>query len=194
VRAGFDTGDATVTTLRAGLVDANARHRVLALRGFVRRELVTSETWLDTLGDADATVRREALGQLAYARSVDERVRAQIRERMNDDDALVVDAAAFALGELCDADAVDHLSVVATTHDDPRCREAAVAALGSIGDDRGRSAVLAALDDKAPIRRRAIVALSNFEGPDIESALERAKDDRDWQVRAALDQLGRNED
>jgi hypothetical protein len=37
------------------------------------------------------------------------------------------------------------------------------------------------------------VALSNFEGPDIEAALERASEDRDWQVRAAVDQLGRGE-
>jgi len=159
----------------------------------VRQDLVTSETWLDTLGDHDDSVRREALGQLAYREVDDERVRAAIRERLGDHDALVVDAAAFALGELLERDAVEELSVVAMTHDDARCREAAVAALGAIGDDRGRAAVLAALDDKAPIRRRAIVALSNFDGPDIDAALERAKDDRDWQVRAALDQLGRDE-
>ena len=54
--------------------------------------------------------------------------------------------------------------------------------------------MLAALDDKPPVRRRAIVALSNFEGPDIDAALERASHDRDWQVRAAVDQLGRDAD
>ena len=43
------------------------------------------------------------------------------------------------------------------------------------------------------MRRRAIVALANFEGPDIEAALARAAEDRDWQVRAAVDQLGRDE-
>ena len=108
-------------------------------------------------------------------------------------DALVVDAAAFALGEhLCER-AVERLSDVATGHDDARCREAAVAALGVIGDDRGRAAVLGALDDKPPVRRRAIVALTNFEGPDIDAALERAAEDRDWQVRAAVDQLHRDE-
>jgi acetyl/propionyl-CoA carboxylase alpha subunit len=69
----------------------------------------------------------------------------------------------------------------------------AIAALGAIGDDRARGAIVAALDDKPPVRRRAIVALANFEGPDIDAALERAREDRDWQVRAAVDQLGRDE-
>ena len=55
-------------------------------------------------------------------------------------------------------------------------------------------AILAALDDKPPVRRRAIVALANFEGPDIDAALERAREDRDWQVRAAVNQLGDDED
>jgi HEAT repeat protein len=55
--------------------------------------------------------------------------------------------------------------------------------------------VLGALDDKPPVRRRAIVALSNFEGPDVDEALTRAGEDRDWQVRAAVNQLAReNED
>ena len=69
-----------------------------------------------------------------------------------------------------------------------------MAALGVIGDDRGRAAVLGALDDKPPVRRRAIVALANFEGPDIDAALEKASQDRDWQVRAAAGQLAREND
>jgi hypothetical protein len=38
------------------------------------------------------------------------------------------------------------------------------------------------------------VALSNFDGPDIEAALARASEDRDWQVRAAVNQLAREND
>jgi hypothetical protein len=38
------------------------------------------------------------------------------------------------------------------------------------------------------------VALSNFEGPDVDAALLAARDDRDWQVRAAVDLLGREID
>ena len=86
------------------------------------------------------------------------------------------------------------LIAVARDHDDARCREAAIAALGALGDDAARDIIIAALDDKPPVRRRAIVALSNFEGPDIDDALAKASDDRDWQVRAAVNQLGRDAD
>ena len=167
---------------------------MLALRAGAHQSLLTPDEWLDALGDHDVDVRREALTLLAYENVGDERLFPAIIDALRDDDALVVDAAAFATGEHLRADAVEALIVVATSHDDARCREAAVAALGAIGDDRGRDAVLAALEDKPPVRRRAIVALSNFEGPDIESALERAAQDRDWQVRAAVDQLTRDDD
>jgi HEAT repeat protein len=69
------------------------------------------------------------------------------------------------------------------------CREAAVAALGAIGDPVGLPAVLAALDDKPAIRRRAAVALAAFEGPDVDDALRRCLDDRDWQVRQVAEDL-----
>jgi len=115
-------------------------------------------------------------------------------DALGDADALVVDGAVFALGEHLYVPALEGLIRVATNHEDARCRESAIAALGAIGDDRARPAVLGALEDKPAVRRRAIVALANFEGPDIEEALARASEDRDWQVRAAVDQLGRGED
>jgi HEAT repeat protein len=195
LRAGFAQGDDAETLLRVNLNARGPRHRVLALRGCVRHALLSSDDWLGALGDEDLDVRREALTLVAYEKVTDPSVFAAIIAALADPDPLVVDAAAFALGEHLRVDAVEALSEVATSHDDARCREAAVAALGAIGDDRGRPAVLGALDDKAPVRRRAIVALSNFEGPDIEAALERAGEDRDWQVRAAVNQLAReNED
>jgi HEAT repeat protein len=194
VRAGFGRGDDVAAVVARNLRAGDARQRVLALRAGAHQSLLTPDEWLDALGDHDVDVRREALTLLAYENVGDERLFPAIIDALRDDDALVVDAAAFATGEHLRADAVEALIVVATSHDDARCREAAVAALGAIGDDRGRDAVLAALEDKPPVRRRAIVALSNFEGPDIESALERAAQDRDWQVRAAVDQLTRDDD
>ena len=177
----------------AHLDDPTPRSRVLALRAAHRRALATPELWCHALDDGDATVRREALAMIADARSHDATLLDAVVARLGDDDPLVVDAAAFALGELLLVDGVDALIVVATTHDDARCRESAIAALGAIGDDRARAAIMGALDDKPAVRRRAIVALANFEGPDIEAALARAAEDRDWQVRAAVDQLGRDE-
>ncbi|MDQ1533117.1 MAG: hypothetical protein QOF28_878 [Actinomycetota bacterium] len=119
-----------------------------------------------------------------------------------DDNPLVAEASAFALGELASRD--DHTSAddtrvgpagaalarTTTEHADPIVREAAVAALGAIGDPSHLAPVLAATHDRPAIRRRAVLALAAFEGPDVEAAIERALTDTDWQVRqAAEDQL-----
>lgn len=179
--------------LEAALRDAPSRQRVLALRALVRRSLMREEMWRRAMTDDDPDVRREAFAQCAYA-ALDEALYAEVATALGDSDPLVVDAAAFALGEHAVDNAVGALVEVARGHDDPRCREAAVAALGVIGDDRGRATILGALEDKAPVRRRAIAALANFEGADIDAALERASEDRDWQVRSAAAQLGRDDE
>lgn len=167
---------------------------MLALRAGLRQTLLDEEDWLRALDDHDLEVRREALNLVAQATVSDQRIFDAMLQRLDDPDALVVDGAIFALGEHLYVEAVLPLAQIARDHEDARCRESAVAALGVLGDDRGRAAVLHALDDKAPVRRRAIVALTNFVGPDIDAALERAAQDRDWQVRAAVSQLGREED
>jgi len=194
LRAGFALGDDYVGVLRTNLRSPLARRRILALRGVVRQNLVASDDWRLALADPDVDVRREALNQIAHAQIEDDAIYVALMVLLNDDDALVVDGAVFALGEHLFVGAVDQMCVIATSHEDARCRESAIAALGAIGDDRARPAILAALDDKPPVRRRAIVALSNFEGPDIDEALARASEDRDWQVRAAVNQLGRDPD
>ena len=55
------------------------------------------------------------------------------------------------------------------SHADARCREAAVAALGAIGDPAGLPAVLAALRDTPTVRRRATVALAGFDDPRVDA-------------------------
>ena len=113
---------------------------------------------------------------------------------LDDGSPSVVEAACFGLGELgeqargCDP-AQQALDRVARDHSDPLCREAAVAALGAIGDPAGLAPVLAATADKPAIRRRAALALAAFEGPEVDAALERALSDRDWQVRQAAEDL-----
>jgi HEAT repeat protein len=178
----------------AHLGDDVPRRRILALRAARRREIVTDDEWRAALVDSDVDVRREALTLIAGAPVADDSLFALLIEALSDDDALVVDGAAFALGEHLHSPALEGLIGVASEHEDARCRESAIAALGAIGDDRARPVILAALEDKPAVRRRAIVALANFEGPDIEAALARASEDRDWQVRAAVDQLGRGEE
>lgn len=190
VLAAFGTSPGDRERLTAALTHDRPRTRVLALRGLLRHGAVTDAQWADALSDDDVDVRREALTLVAQVRP-DDAVIELVVGLVRDPDPLVVDGAAFALGEFEWAPAVEPLCRVARDHEDARCREAALAALGAIGDDAARATILSALEDKPAVRRRAIVALANFEGPDIDAALERASDDRDWQVRAAVSQLGR---
>ena len=90
---------------------------------------------------------------------------------LHDDDPTVVEVAAWACGEHeSNRDAVlDRLIELAGAADDALVREAAVAALGAIGDERGLAAILAATADKPAVRRRAVLALAPFDGrPDVE--------------------------
>jgi len=192
--AGFGQGPEFDSVLRAALHSSNPRERIIALRGLVRQNLTTTQEWVQSLEDSDPDVRREALQQFAYAQPRDAALLALVLQLLADSDPLVVDAAVFACGELELNEAVEALCAIASSHDDARCRESAVAALGSIGDERGLPVILQSLEDKPPVRRRAIVALANFEGPEVDAALEKASDDRDWQVRAAVGQLGRDID
>ena len=108
-------------------------------------------------------------------------------------DVTEVEAAAWALGELgapaVEGGAVEVLVEVARRHSEPIAREAAVAGLGALGDERGLDAILAACDDKPAVRRRAVLALAPFDGEQVEAALRRALEDRDWQVRQAAEDL-----
>jgi len=141
---------------------------------------------IHALVDRAASVRRRAA---ELAGSADCVPVAAVVGALGDPDALVAEAACWALGERMDPAGVEALSDVAVHHIDPLVREAAVAALGAIGDDHGLPAVLAATTDKPAVRRRAVLALAPFEGPEVEAALERALQDRDWQVRQAAEDL-----
>jgi len=108
-----------------------------------------------------------------------------------DDDATLVEVAAWASGERQPPEpgAVGVLMALSGGHPDALVREAAVAALGSIGDAAGLPAILAALEDKATVRRRAVIALAPYDGDEVEAALAQAREDRDWQVRQAAEDL-----
>lgn len=115
---------------------------------------------------------------------------------LDDPDSGVVEAAAWALGELGDIalqdkdrGATTKLAQVARTHPDPLAREAAVAALGALGDEAGLPAILDACQDKPAIRRRAVLALASFDNAEVDAALARAVKDTDWQVRQAAEDL-----
>jgi HEAT repeat protein len=161
--------------------------RAVALGALARAapRRVAATAWRAAAVDADGTVRRRAAETApAVGRLVPI---AALVTLLTDADAWVAEAAAFALGERDDRPAVDPLEHAARHHADPLVREAAVAALGALGT--GRDTILAACRDKPAIRRRAVLALASFDGPDVDAALQAALADNDWQVRQAAEDL-----
>jgi len=178
------TGDAAGA--RALLQDPDPGVRATALGALGRLGRADEADVRTGLADPSPEVRRRACQVGIGVTGVD------LVAPLADPDAGVVEVAAWALGERADpaGDTVARLSAGAAGHDDPLCREAAVAALGAIGDERGLPAILAALRDRPAIRRRAVIALAPFSGPEVDAALAGAQSDRDWQVRQAAEDLG----
>ena len=258
--------------------DAYARRLEAVVAGH-RGEAVVAER---LLSDSDAAVRAAALGALARCGELQV---AQVRQALGDEatvvrcraaelapaevelvgllsdpDASVVEAAAAALGERDrDPGPVEELCRVARGHDDPLCRESAVAALGAIaagldadadadadagagpdetadagagpdetadagagpdetadsdarhdaepGTNAGTSAaagadarhvaaramalevLLAAMEDRPQIRRRALLGLHQFDNDRAADAVRAGLEDRDRQVRAVAGEL-----
>lgn len=178
------TGDEA--TARGALDADRAETRATALGALARLGRLTDADLERALSDRAPAVRRRAC-ELAVSHAGIE-----LTALLRDPETLVVEAAAWCLGERGDTAAVSALSDVAVNHDEPLCREAAVAALGAIGDPAGLAAILQATSDKPAVRRRAVIALAPFDGPDVDAALHRALEDRDWQVRQAAEDLLRD--
>ncbi len=172
--------------------DPAVRRRACALAG---RAFATPEA--DATDHTDSTVATDHTGHTDGAdATVAEVLDALLGALVSDADPSVVESAAWSLGEAgsnCGPRVVEALELVTRAHVDPLCREAAVAALGAIGDRVALESVLGALEDKPAIRRRATIALAAFDDPRVDVALRRCLQDRDWQVRqAAEDLLGRS--
>ncbi|HVM08201.1 MAG TPA: HEAT repeat domain-containing protein [Acidimicrobiales bacterium] len=171
-------------TARLGLGSDDGSVRSTALGALARMGRLIADDLRLSLGDTDPRVRRRAAELAKDHPEVD------LLGALDDRDPLVAEAAAYALGERpADPDVVAALSTVATGHSDALVREAAIAALGSIGDEAGLPAILRGTTDKPTVRRRAVLALAPFEGDEVDAALQRALTDRDWQVRQAAEDL-----
>ena len=178
------TGD--VATARAGLIDPAATVRSTALGALERLGILGRDDLVTGLADPEPSVRRRSVELAATHPDV------PVAGLLADPDPSVVEMTAWSLGEREESAAVAALAALVPDdggHADPLCREAAVAALGAIGDPAGLDAVLDALEDKPAVRRRAAVALAAFDGPEVEAALRRCLDDRDWQVRQVAEDL-----
>ncbi len=180
-----------VGTARAQLVDPVGRVRAAALGALHRAGGLRAEDLETALIDADAEVRCRALEVVAALTGGGASSNVRVTPLLHDPDPVVVEMAAWASGERVPAepDAVAVLADLVTNADDALVREAAVAALGSLGDPQGLAAILAATTDKATVRRRAVLALAPFDGEAVDDALRRALEDRDWQVRQAAEDL-----
>ena len=172
--------------------DAEPTVREAALGALERLGALDDTTLTAALADDQVTVRRRAAEIAATHPAID------LIGVLSDDDPRVVEVAAWACGEHeSDRDEiVNRLISLATAAEEPLVRESAVAALGAIGDVRAVDTVIAATTDKPAVRRRAVLALAPFLGDDdigrrVDAAIDRALEDRDWQVRQAAEDLRR---
>jgi len=182
--AGHD-GDEAVA--REGLAEEDGAVRATALGALARLGGLQDVDLRAALGDPDPVTRRRAAELAATRPAV-----GLTSTLLGDEEPLVVEAACWAAGERehdPEAGIAAVLSEVAGSHEDPLCREAAVAALGALGLDEGLPAILAATTDKPAVRRWAVLALAPFDGPEVTAALEKALEDRDLQVRQAAEDL-----
>jgi HEAT repeat protein len=173
--------------------DDDPRVRAAALGALVRAAPDGAHVaWLRALGDPAPAVRRRS-AELAAALPDDAHTADALIATLADPDVTVVEAAAWSLGELGDAaraaGAVRALADVTREHRDALAREAAVAALGALGDADALPVILDACRDKPAVRRRAVLALAPFDGPEVDAAIDAALADRDWQVRQAAEDL-----
>jgi HEAT repeat protein len=159
--------------------------RELSLGALARMGALTEDDLLTAFGDAHHAVRRRAATLAAQWRDI------ALTPLLHDEHDGVVEAAAWACGEheQIGEEEFTRLLALATDATEPLVREAAIAALGAIGDQRGLPAILAGCADKPAIRRRAVLALAPFSGPAVDAALRAALQDRDWQVRQAAEDL-----
>jgi HEAT repeat protein len=176
---------------RRGLADRDPGVRAAAVGALARLGELTVTDVVVALADEAPAVRRRAVDAALEVTGKGSRsaLPAALTAALADPDPLVAVGAAWFTGERRYRPAVPMLATLATGHTDARCREAAVAALGAIGDPAGLDAVLAALADRPTVRRRATVALAGFDDPRVAPALRRAAEDRDWQVRQSAEEL-----
>lgn len=185
----------------AGPDDANEAVRAARLLALGRTKRLEPADVIVGLYDVSQRVRLCTLRlTAAHSSTHNSAVRDALRELVTGPDHLVAEAAAAALGETGNEDdsgvelavetaTVGVLSKAVLEHPDKLVREAATAALGSLGHPDGLPAVLVANDDVATVRRRAVLALAAFDGPEVEQRLNAALTDRDWQVRQGAEDL-----
>ena len=182
IAAGF-SGDSSVAL--AALHHEDGTVRASALRALARIGTLTTEILSPYIQDSHIETRRTAVELAVPFLAVN------VHQCIDDTDVFVAEMAAWCVGERTPASDIEIETLIdrTTSHSEAVVREACAAALGSLGDERGLPAILAACSDKPAVRRRAILALAPFEGDDVDAALQRALEDKDWQVRQNAEDL-----
>lgn len=174
------------TAMLENAFDGDDPHvRAIALSSLDKCDALMPRHIALALTDPERLVRH----RLARIAAHDSRV--DLLRLLADDDFAVAETAAWALGErdsVSDAE-MQALIMSAAGHANPLVRESCVAAIGSLGDERGLPAILNACNDKPAVRRRAVISLAPFDSPEVTAALRAALTDRDWQVRQAAEDL-----
>jgi HEAT repeat protein len=139
------------------------------------------------LDDEEPSVRAAAAEKLG---GCGERALHPLARAAQDTEPEVREAVATAYGELGDPSTIGWLAEVGSDDPDRTVKEAAVAALGAIGDDAAIDPLLDFIATGPPqVRRRAIAAITVFDDPRIEPAIERAAFDRNPGVREAAEMV-----
>jgi HEAT repeat protein len=149
------------------------------------------DVWFDMvvllLEDESGSVRAAAAEKLG---SCGDRALGHLATAALDAEPKVREAVATAYGEVADPSAIRWLVEVGNDDSDRTVKEAAVAALGAIGNPSAIDPLLAFVAKGPPqVRRRAIAAITVFDDPRIESAIQRAAFDRNPSVREAAEMV-----
>lgn len=168
---------------RAALADGEPSARASALLALEKLGELTANELTAALSDPDAAVRRRACELAALHPNV------PLSQSLEDTDAYVIEMALWSLGEREEPTDLAVICKIAKEHPESLVREAAVAALGAIGDPRGLDTIFEALKDRPTVRRRAAVALAAFDGETVTEALRLATRDKDWQTRQIAEDL-----
>jgi HEAT repeat protein len=177
-------GDSDIA--QKGLGSSDSRVRVAALFALDRLGVLSAAQVESCLRDTEMDVRLAAAELSA-------KYFADLTIALNDSEYLVVEMGAWACGEheSVSEDVFARLLNLGVEHTHPLVREASIAALGALGDDRALPVILAGCNDKPAIRRRAVLALAPFDGVEVEAAIDKALNDKDWQVRQSAEDLRR---
>jgi HEAT repeat protein len=174
--------------------DPDPSVRSAALGALQRQGVLSDEMIVDALSDPEPLVRQRAA---RIAGSTQGPASAVVQEglttMLSDPIPLCVISALSALGALGVQACGEEISSLALQHKDPLVVEEAIATLAELGDPMSLPVILSKVDGKPALRRRVVAALGAFEGPEVESALDRLSEDRDWQVRQAVAMLRRQD-